>query len=117
MGALRLVILESPFASDAAKVRAANLAYTRRALRNCLLRGEAPMASHLLYAQDGVLDDTAPAERELGIEAGLAWGAAAEATVVYCDLGVSSGMAQGIERALHEGRRVEKRWLEEGDGG
>lgn len=101
----RLVILESPFAGDVAT----NVAYARAAMRDCLLRGEAPAASHLLYTQEGVLDDLDPAERSLGIEAGLAWGRVADATVVYEDLGVSRGMALGIERAVAEGRPVERR--------
>ena len=50
-------------------------------------------------------------ERALGIEAGLAWGRAANATVVYIDLGISPGMKQGVERALLEGRPVEYRSL------
>lgn len=104
---MRLVILESPFAGDVEK----NLAYARAAMRDCLLRGEAPFASHLLYTQEGVLDDTKPDERRLGITAGLEWGRAAHATVVYDDLGISTGMAQGIERARLDGRPVEYRKL------
>ena len=50
---MKLVILESPFAGDVKR----NTAYARAALRDSLLRGEAPIASHLLYTQDGVLDD------------------------------------------------------------
>jgi hypothetical protein len=59
----------------------------------------------------GILDDARPEERALGIEAGLAWGIAAEATVVYCDRGISQGMLQGINRASVEGRPIERRWL------
>jgi len=33
-----------------------------------------------------------PAERKLGIDAGLAWRDVAEASVVYVDRGISSGM-------------------------
>lgn len=64
-----LVIVESPYAGDVD----ANVTYARRALRDCLERGEAPIASHLLYTQPGVLDDTVPEQRALGIAAGLAW--------------------------------------------
>ena len=88
-----------------------NVEYARRALRDSLLRGEAPTASHLLYTQPGVLDDDDVNERSMGIEAGLAWGRVAEATVVYVDLGISEGMRKGITRALHEGRPVEYRRL------
>lgn len=100
---MRLVILESPYAGNVQ----VNQAYCRRAILDCLSRGEAPLASHLLYTQ--VLDDTVPAQRALGIEAGLAWGSKAEATVVYKDLGISPGMQLGIERAAREGRTIEYR--------
>jgi len=96
---MKLAILESPFAGDVAE----NLRYARAALRDSLLRGEAPIASHLLYTQDGVLDDALPDERRRGIDAGLAWLARADATVVYNDLGISSGMKQGVERAAARG--------------
>lgn len=104
----RLVILESPYAGDVER----NVAYARRALADSLRRGEAPIASHLLYTQPGVLDDTVPAERRLGIDAGLAWGRVADATVMYADLGITPGMQQGIDRAAAEGRVVEVRHLD-----
>ena len=104
---VRRVVLESPFAGDVER----NLAYARRCLHDCLLRGEAPIASHLLYTQPGVLDDNKPEERKLGIEAGLVWGSLAEATVVYTDYGISGGMKFGIEIAEKEGRPVEFRKL------
>ncbi|WP_245457999.1 hypothetical protein [Mesorhizobium sp. M6A.T.Cr.TU.016.01.1.1] len=104
----RLVILESPYAGEVER----NVAYARAALRDCLKRGDAPAASHLLYTQPGVLDDDDPAERATGIGAGLAWGRKAEATVVYTDRGISRGMVAGIERAHADGRPVEYRTLE-----
>lgn len=42
-------------------------------MRDCLERGEARIASHLRYAQPGILRDGVPEERRLGIEAGFAW--------------------------------------------
>jgi hypothetical protein len=62
------VILESPYAGDVE----ANMRYARAAMRDSLMRGEAPFASHLLYTQEGVLLDSVPEERTLGIEAGFA---------------------------------------------
>ena len=102
---MRLVIIESPYAGDVER----NVAYARACMADCLRRGEAPFASHLLYTQPGVLDDSVPSERKLGIEAGLAWGAMADATVVYTELGITAGMTQGIERAHAAGRPVEYR--------
>ena len=104
---MRLVILESPYAGD---VRA-NEIYARACLRDSLGRGEAPIASHLLYTQPGVLDDNDPHERQWGIDAGLAWRAVAEWSVVYEDLGVSSGMRYGIAAAEAAGLTVQRRTL------
>ncbi|MBI2463070.1 MAG: hypothetical protein HYV65_02440 [Candidatus Spechtbacteria bacterium] len=104
---MRLVIVESPYAGDIER----NTRYARACLHDCLMRGEAPFASHLLYTQPGVLDDKITDEREIGIEAGLAWGSLAEATVVYTDYGISEGMKKGIDQALAEGRPVEYRNL------
>lgn len=106
---MRRVILESPYAGDVA----ANVAYARACVRDSLSRNEAPLASHLLYTQEGILRDEDPTERWLGIDAGLAWGAVAEATVVYTNHGISDGMALGIAAAMHQGRPVEYRRLDE----
>ena len=92
---MRRVIIESPYAGDIEK----NVAYARLALRDSLKRGEAPLASHLLYTQPGVLQDSIPQERTTGIEAGLAWMGLAEAVIVYNDLGLSPGMIAAIARA------------------
>ena len=101
------VLIESPYAGDVAR----NESYARACLADSLARGEAPFASHLLYTQPGVLDDTNPEERRQGIEAGLRWGAAAQLTAVYDDLGITEGMRQGIARAEAEGRPIEVRQL------
>ena len=102
---MRLVDLESPFAGDIER----NLRYARACMRDSIHRGEAPLASHLLYTQEGILDDSIPHERERGILAGKAWAELAELTVVYTDFGISSGMQFGIDHALRLGRPVEFR--------
>ncbi|MDL2202000.1 hypothetical protein QQF51_04865 [Brucella intermedia] len=100
-----LVILESPYGGDVAR----NTEYARACLLDSLQRGEAPIASHLLHTQ--VLDDMRPNERELGIEAGLAWYRVAEKCVVYENFGMSRGMAEGTARARSHGVPVEFRRL------
>jgi hypothetical protein len=102
---MRLVILESPFAGDTAR----NIIYARLALRDSLSRGEAPLASHLLYTQPGILRDEVPSERKWGIDAGLAWALHATATVIYTDLGISRGMEYGILNARAASRPIEYR--------
>ena len=104
---MKRVIIESPFAGDVEK----NIEYARKCLRDSLLRGEAPIASHLLYTQPGVLDDDIPEERQMGIDAGLAWREDAEATIVYIDLGISKGMEYGIADAKKHNRPIKHRSL------
>ena len=60
----------------------------------------------------GVLDDDVSSERMLGIKAGFAWRAFAERTVVYYDLGVTNGMARGIQHATAQGHTVDYRLLQ-----
>ena len=102
---MKLVIIESPYAGDVHK----NLNYARAAMLDCLSRGEAPLASHLLYTQ--VLDDEDPNERYRGIKAGLAWGQHADLVAVYADLGISTGMKLGIEAAKYDKIEIEYRTL------
>lgn len=107
------VQLESPFAGNSKTARELNQLYLRAALRDSLLRGEAPFASHAIYAQTFVLDDSVPEERAIGINAGLSWMQAAEKAVVYIDRGISPGMQIGIDRAKALGLDVEERSLPE----
>lgn len=105
---MRRVILESPYAGDIER----NVEYARACVRDSLLRGEAPLASHLLYTQPGILNDADPVERAHGINAGHAWlFAQANAMVVYTDLGISPGMRIGIDAATFRGVAVEFRTL------
>lgn len=104
---MKLVILESPFAGAVQQ----NVFYARLCLRDSLLRGEAPIASHLLYTQEGVLDDLIPDDRTLGIAAGLAWREVAKSAVFYVDRGWSSGMTAARELYDREGFPYEIRNL------
>ncbi|MFW5969616.1 MAG: hypothetical protein ACOCP9_03175 [Halofilum sp. (in: g-proteobacteria)] len=110
---MRRVIVESPWAAGSEDERKRNIEYLREALRDCLIRGESPYASHGLLT--AVLNDKHPEDRALGIEAGLVWGEAAHATVVYCDHGITGGMAAGIADAEDLGRPVEYRRLNDSD--
>lgn len=104
-----LVIVESPFAGKTEEELQENIKYARLAVRDSLLRGESPIASHLLYTQDSILDDNIPEERQMGIDAGLAWRVVANKSVVYTDRGISKGMNYGIDLAMKQGIPVEYR--------
>lgn len=109
----RLVIIESPYAGDVER----NVRYARACMADSLARGEAPLASHLLYTQPGILDDRIPEERIQGIEAGLAWGRCASLSAFYVDLGMSPGMELGLARARDAGRGVVQRTISGWDAG
>lgn len=96
---MKLVIIESPYSGDVAS----NLAYARRCVIDSLRRNEAPIASHLLYTQPGILNDDIEAERSLGIRAGLAWARVADIQAFYTDQGWSAGMRAAF---LHARRRA-----------
>jgi len=117
---MKLVVVESPYAGDFQR----NILYARALYRYCLEQGWAPYASHLNYTQPGVLDDDIPEERTLGIEAGQAWGDAADLRVIGMDYGMSKGMQYGLERAeaidqeihkIHLGPDWKEKWLHPGE--
>jgi len=93
---MKRVVIESPYAGEVDL----NVAYAKACVLDSLSRGEAPYASHLFFTLPGILDDDKPDERTKGIEAGFAWGEAADLVAVYIDRGVSQGMIAGIDRAV-----------------
>lgn len=96
---MKLVILESPYAANDRHTVEDHVRYARACVRDSLGRGEAPIASHLLYTQPGILDDLIPEERAWGIEAGLAWRSRADLHVFYTDMGISRGMQFALAKA------------------
>jgi hypothetical protein len=104
---VKIVVIESPYRPSEVdpfknparwlEVLRRNVKYARAAYRYCLVHcGVAPYASHLNFAQPGVLDDQVEEERWLGIEAGLAIARkVAEESWFFVDLGQSDGMTYG----------------------
>jgi hypothetical protein len=104
---MRLVILESPFAGDFRR----NEDYLTRCIRDSVLRGEAPFASHRMYP--GALSEAT--ERDLGIRAGYSWWKVAAAIVFYTDYGWSPGMHKAKQRAKTMQILIEERRLQRED--
>lgn len=104
---MKNVIIESPYKGDCKE----NIKYARLALLDSLLRGEAPIASHLLYTQ--VLNDDISKERKMGIEAGISWYGKADLCAVYTDNGFSSGMREGIKKAKKHNVEIELRSIKD----
>lgn len=110
---MRKVILESPYAGEVRR----NVRYARAALKDSLQRGEAPIASHLLYTQRGILNDADVAQRRLGMQAGLAWAEVCDAAVFYADYGFSAGMLDAMFHYGQIGKAIEVRYLNQRGGG
>ena len=105
-----LVNLESPYAGDIEL----NTLYARFCMHDSIINhGEAPFASHLLYTQPHVLREEVPRERQLGIEAGRDFSAMTQKTIMYLDLGLSSGMRYANEHAGDTDHPIEQRTLPE----
>ena len=101
------VIIESPFAGGWK-----NVVYGRQCVLDSLGRGESPYASHLLYAQRGMLDDKDAEQRRRGIAAADGWLEVADYVAVYCDLGITEGMLVGVIKAARMGKPVRMRWIQ-----
>jgi len=97
------VFVASPYAGDVKR----NLEYLRKCLRDSIDRGEAPMASHMIYPQ--VLDDGVDSERTMGMRLGARWLIASDVCALYVDLGESTGMRMEREIALCAGITVVER--------
>lgn len=106
----KLCILETPYAGDVTS----NIEFAQKCMKDMLIRGEAPYASHLLYTQPNVLDDDIKEERDLGIYAGFAWKHQdCVHTVFYLDKGMSKGMQLAKDYCIEHSMSFEERYLNE----
>lgn len=122
---MKIVCLESPFKPSAADVARyagtyseaellrQNLIYARLALLNSLMRGEAPLASHLLYTQVWSERDDL---RDAGIKAGIEMHHRCDMVALYADLGISSGMGLASNNAKLIGVEQTRRVILDADG-
>lgn len=108
---MKRVIIESPYAGQIFR----NILYARACVKDSLQRGEAPLASHLLYTQPNILDDEVVSERSNGILAGHMWIPYADCVVAYLDFGISKGMCLGMDTATRLKIPVVMRRLSETD--
>ena len=88
-----LVYIASPLSGDVER----NLEFARKACRYAIEQDATPFAPHLLYTQ--MLDDSSPADRQLGIDMGNQMLALCD-ELWLCGDRISAGMAD--EKALAE---------------
>ncbi len=100
---MKRVIVESPFRGEVER----NIAYARKAMMDSIGRGEAPIASHLLYTQ--ILDEMVAHESATGILLGFEWYKVADACCIYEDYGISPGMLLGMDEAKRRGVPIIRR--------
>lgn len=109
---MKRVVIESPYAGESDTDIKINEIYGEFCMRDCLTRhNETPYASHLLYTRKYALDDKVPEQRKLGIQAGFFWRDVAEKTVFYIDMGMTSGMKEGITDCEIKGKEFEVRHI------
>jgi hypothetical protein len=101
----KAVYIASPLSGDIE----GNTEFARKCLRDSILRGEAPYASHLLYTQ--ILDDSSIEQRRLGMDAGLIFLRRCDLFVAYLDNGWSKGMLEEKRLAEQCGISIEERYL------
>lgn len=89
----RKIYVASPYAGDVKANTAAALDHCRYVVR----KNGIPVASHILYAASGMLNDADETQRELGLMFGLALLAVCDEVWVFGE--VSAGMRQEIEEA------------------
>lgn len=106
---MRLVIIESPFSGPDEAEREHKYAYRQLCIRDSIIRGESPYASHQMLTD--ALNDDIPSERDIGIRAGYAWWRAASIVAFYTDLGWSEGMCKAWKRARTMNIKIEERKL------
>jgi hypothetical protein len=120
----RLAVIESPYSADSIVAFARNVRYARAAVLDAIQLGYAPLASHLLYTQEGILSEATPEERARGIACGhVPYRYSAKlfdmatdsdhrmVCLVYPDLGITAGMLAGIKEAKTHCCRVYHRTL------
>jgi len=92
---MRLTVIESPYRADTEADFERNLIYLDLCIRDAIIRGEAPFASHKMYP--GALREED--ERDLGIRCGFEWWRAASLVAFYTDFGWSPGMTRALVKA------------------
>lgn len=100
---MRLVLIESPYRGQTMEEHRMNIAYARCAMRDAFMKGDIPIALHLLWTQPGVLSDAYPLERSLGISAAEYIRHRFDATIAYTGRG---GFSAGMTRGMAEAKRV-----------
>jgi len=101
-----IICVESPCGSSDKDIFESNRLYLKRCMRYVFDKRCKPIASHALYAFSGMLDDSNPKDRALGIKAGLELNSLADEAWFFTDYGMSPGMKKALDHWISVGKDV-----------
>jgi len=104
---MELVIVESPYTGAIER----NIRYAKRCMKGILKQGNCPFASHILYTQEGILDDDEESERSTGIRCGYKIGNNADKIIFFMDYGMSKGMVFALEHYTKNGSNIHFKYI------
>jgi hypothetical protein len=100
----KLVCIESPWRNFALA-----RPYLSACIRDAVMRGEVPIASHAMFCVASDFNDEVDADRALGLTAARVMIQNCQLVAVYCDHGISEGMRRAMEFAFSINKPVETR--------
>ena len=104
-----IVAIESPWAGLDAGTKAKR--YLRNCIRDSLVRGEIPWASHAMLAWTEALYEMEEEQREEGMEVNKQMIQKVDLVAFYVDFGMSKGMERAWLWAGYMGKKREKRTI------
>lgn len=105
---MRVTFVSSPFRAETVEQKIRYERYVRDACRDCITRGEVPIAPHLYLPK--LLDDADELDRELALEMCRSLIDRVNCVAFYGDYGVSEGMNEEYEHANRKSCRATVRW-------
>src|SRR5262245_30775558 len=104
-----IALVISPYRGDQPGMLELNKAYLNVAIRDAVIRGYSPVATHKMFTES--LNDNDPTERILGMQQRDTFMRVSEGGWVNTDLEVSNGMKEDIEALKKRGIPVDYVYL------
>ena len=101
---MKRVYICSPYRGDGSTNTETNEAFAVMLCKLAISRGYAPIAPHLYLPK--ALDDNKPEERQIGIDAGLAFLEVCDELWFCYKYGISEGMQKELQAAIDAGKTV-----------
>lgn len=106
----RTALVLTPFMSEDPAKKDMFYRYAKRAVKDCLNRGEAPLASHIFF-YEFFNNNLIQTERDMGFISQVSWIKDCDMVVVYMDFGITQAMKAALDVAKLKNRRIEYRLI------